>query len=265
MNNKKISVRYYLNTKLKKKILNGDSQEILYTPKNVIGDLYPIYVQVIYDKKTTRFATKCNLNRESVLYYGDEKTVENINQGKIDSPYKDNYEGYFNVDFIRDIIIHETNFFKKDKYSLKGLGKKISYYKSKFNGEIEDGINNSFDEYLKDILTYRQFLHMEDNFFGARDMLKYCKEIIPNFINTISKETKDALTAYWLLRIFPTEMTIYDWSVKDGRKQFADFLNKLDDKKLLVADTVINEMRKDFPFKKSNIKYYVEIVDSYTR
>ena len=147
MKEKKISIKYVLNTKVKPELSSNGTEE------------YPVYIQVIFNRSMTQFPAK-DIESSNVYYP--------ISLDKFDILYKN--KSVSSKKKIEDIIKYESKIVGLEKYSLKGLAKRISKF---YSLDVRIFINNylhvSFMEPLQDKLTYRQYNEMERFIFNNHD------------------------------------------------------------------------------------------------
>lgn len=127
---KKISFRYILNESVKPRIIKDYK-------------LYPIYIQVNYNRKNTKFSSS-SLNGQ---ISDTTKEFFPLEVQKLKNKEK----------IIIDIIRYEAKLIKGDKYSVKGLGDRLKLYTAYLVDILKQNLAKEADEYLMDTLSYRKY------------------------------------------------------------------------------------------------------------
>lgn len=238
---KKISVRFFLNTKLKSLEENGKLH-------------YPIYVHINYDRNNTKFTFDWNtigftyflqdINTDDFSEYGyvTNEMFRRINlkiESNIDAIPKEidngvevfsHEEGLVKAlanvqDRILEIITYER---KKSNFSLRGFSKRFHYYESspsylydkKLSLVIVDELEGSLDRFEKKKLSNYVFLFE-----------KYYYLLNKNLINKLSTSTKNSIETYFCLALFEADNSngyrVFDWLKNDRLgKGYNDFYDK---------------------------------------
>ncbi|MGB0864488.1 MAG: hypothetical protein ACPGXZ_16310 [Saprospiraceae bacterium] len=227
MTDKKVSVKFYLNTKLKPKERFG-------------GKFYPVYVRVTYDRKNTTFKYNHLLTNQPLLMSEKEKPylLEGRFYGKVLNEMKET---------ILNIVSYEINRFKSN-FSLAGLSDRIRCYYSPINlifiNLAKDGIKSIVDNHLT-VKEYESVLKIDD----IPLKLKQIKDFLPKEIFSEIFDLRDLQTNYStindledfvffenkgvdkfniLLHFFLTEykkeITPYNWVINNDRNTFKVFI-----------------------------------------
>ncbi len=250
MNNKKISVRYYLNTKLKpnvEKTENGDKIT------------YPIYIQIIYDKRTSRFAAK-SVDR---LIYTDELEIEKLNNGlKGNFFHKD--ASVFKKDVLENIIRFEIE--RNIQFTLVGISRKIYSYLSVSTEDVNSFVQVEFEDFLKDYVTYNQYMFIEKNGRDVHYIYNYVCGLDRNFRKHFSERINLILTAYWLVEILMPKTGYYEWIIENEKLNFIERLNDFDMSQInkMNIPTDLELLILDFSYIKENKEKYIAILDTGT-
>lgn len=104
---KKITVQYYANTKLKSRSIVKDGNLI---------ELYPLYARIFYDTKNTQI--KAEVNGETILVSESLSELKEKDLSRFTSQFES-----FIIEVIRNEILR-----LKESFSLTGLGKRLSNY-----------------------------------------------------------------------------------------------------------------------------------------
>jgi hypothetical protein len=215
----KVSVKHFLNTRLKPTI---DENGISY---------FSSYAQVIFRGSNTKipfdwtgiyegkFANKFS-EKEFDKYVLNAKTEEDRRfVWKVNS-------------LIADIVFYEDKK-HKSKFTLKGLGKRIPFYRKCFicdlGNEIKENIRNIFIENLEgkeNVNTWEQI-----EFIGILEILKYLKSKCDYDIFKFSnRDLLEKIISYFILLSFvetrKSASMYYDWILYDAIIELEDYLLK---------------------------------------
>lgn len=161
-------------------------------PKQVLYDgelieVYPLYVTVVYGQENTKF--KAKIDGESLLVSEDLSQLNN-------PALKEKLERY--ATFIRSMVEMEASS-GADNYSVKGLGRRLPGYTERllvhYRGYIEINYIESYFESIFDRPLEK----------GDFDMILY---------------------PYILLKKEASDLTNIEWMYGDGKKRFAEILQK---------------------------------------
>jgi hypothetical protein len=169
----KITVKHYLNTKLKGHEENGVTH-------------YPLYVQITYNRKNTNFASEYNQRLSQNIDLEELKT--SIVAGNI---LKEEAR------VITDIIHFESTL-RGDTFDLKDLKNKYEFYKKPLHSLLNNYLVPKVGKFMsmqtecKPFDSIYNFSYKSDLFFAPsvnfEDYLFSIKKTIPDFMSILNKE-----------------------------------------------------------------------------
>ena len=156
---KKLSVKCYANKRLKP---TWDAKA---------GKLYPLYVQVIYDKQSTKFRA----NQVLTEVHGTILVDEEMN---IVAERFPNNQGL--VELISDRVINAVTY-ELDKssktFSVKGLANRLFLYYEQYGTWIQRVILPYVMNYCADFVPYKVYMQMQDKGFELGDIINYLPDL----------------------------------------------------------------------------------------
>lgn len=144
VDNKKISIKHYLNLKLKPSYPDG------------AVEMYPLYTQVIYDSKSTKFRTFNSLKFLGGSYFFAKSEEGNVSDGSF---LKEMPQLIDTDKVILQIVEFEIKKFKGD-FKLKGLGKRFPIYASPVLSVVNDSIGFGMNYFMGSKFTYNEFIEI---------------------------------------------------------------------------------------------------------
>ncbi len=144
VDNKKISIKHYLNLKLKPSYPDG------------AVEMYPLYTQVIYDSKSTKFRTFNSLEFLGGTYFLAKGEEENVSDGSF---LKEMPQVVETDQVILRIVEFEIKKFKSD-FKLKGLGKRFVIYASPVLSAVSESIVYGMNYFLGSKFTHNEFIEI---------------------------------------------------------------------------------------------------------
>ena len=214
---KTITIKHFVNFDVKPKMVDGD-------------EFYPVYTQIVYNRKNTKFKTKIS---------GDPILVKKELELK-DSNYLNKSNDILNQnDKIETIIRYEESILN-DSFSLKGIGNRLVTYNSPIiNIYKELYKNSSVEKYLKSVLTYDDYTYwdnLEDINSQIEQIYYYDFKTGGNYngliLSGMPKKIKEQLELYEQMKLFfevaftKNDITIYEWFFKKGRSQTLVYLKE---------------------------------------
>jgi hypothetical protein len=195
---KKITVKPFLNQLLKSKQFELDE-----------GELYPLYFQVIYDKKTTRFQAGNNwfpLKQEDQL--------------------KNNPVIAGTANAIKKIIRHESE--RVEDFVIKGIGDRIKSYSTDMGTACKISLSQQIGNALKLSMTVAEYELWETKSVSDR-----IEDGIIKLANSTSKELARIYLLSSLIDIFaPEGLTVFSWLISEERNQvIARIQKRVDEQK----------------------------------
>ena len=213
---KKISIKPFLNKKLIPECSDSDGK-----------DLYPLYLQITYNRKNTQIRSKYG------MYYAnlDHPEVKNIL--------------LFECPLAEKFVRYEINNTKKE-YSLAGFGGRYEVYATSIAIVIGDYLKEKLKFELKrtnspfyDILNFKNKRKPFEIFYNASLLL------FEDLDKKISKEFKQEISLYQLYKDFEPVIlnkynfsTIIDWIYGDYKQQFEHKLRRILKNNSKVDETI---------------------------
>ena len=217
---KTISVRNFVNYDLKTKIINGKEYS-------------PVYVQVNYDGKNTKFkleiqdypiyvATKLGLKDSSYIALNDEILKQES--------------------LLKEIVLYEVKKHKSN-FSLRRIGRRLRNYEKKLDYFFEALTKEDLERHLEDKMIYKDYLKML-SIKSYNERLNFVWDYFKDDIKKLINEDVDQRTLTYILLFvlfnklrYPdggenisnpfTNMNYFDWVAKGGRKQFIEYFKIL--------------------------------------
>lgn len=211
-----LTIKHFLNKRLKPKVDKKGSK--YYTP----------YVQITYNRYNTQFIFNWAHYISTEPYINRFTETEFKNFEKKDSWVQDKRE----VDGIITKAIKYEEQKYKSKFSLKGFGKRLSFYFECFTCEFQKKVRSALDDVLRDELTTKQYDKVWDklDFASIIETIEYIERKYVSDIKTkISDDIWVRIQAYYLF-ISYTEKNddadqYYTWLFDETEKDFEVYVN----------------------------------------
>lgn len=238
---KKVTIKFVPNRASKSMVIdNGE-------------ELFPLYIRVIFDTKSTRFPYFYSLPLAQTIHLSDKDNfyvVSNNEKKSIKPISKETIEketaNYFSI--LENVIRFEYDFSGENEYNIVGIFKRFLRYEASILKVLNEELSKKFEDYLQDILTYRQFVTMAEHV--QMSLLYEVPSSIQlfNFVYNklgiaipLSDDLKEYFLALIAFRDFKefenkqnikggnTNYRLYDWIVTKGiQGSFRKFLSKYD-------------------------------------
>jgi len=232
INGKIVSLKHFLNKRLKPLF----EEE---TPDAEPG--YPLYTQVIFDKESTKFKANTGLRwiGPETVYFSESKE-----QYLDDDNYIREFEkGVFETDKkILKIVEYEVNKYN-DKFTLKGLGKRLSHYGTPITDFIATTLRNEFFKFAGDYLTYNQYISLYKSNESVENLIAKAIDSYSLQYNSFPKKLALAFVFYHLLATLNEKegynsTLIYHWFIlPETKNKFkSKFRTLVSEKELDVKD-----------------------------
>jgi len=247
VDNKKISIKHYLNFNLKPS-----------NPDDTV-DMYPLYSQVVYDSKSTKFRTFASLKYLGAGY-GYAKRVE---PKILDGSFLDEMEELRKTDeAILKIVRYEIKKYKSE-FTLKGLSKRFLVYGSPVLSTVSNSLRLSMDYFFGSKFTHNEFLEI----FGQRKpygkLVLEALEKNPELLDEMPKEYQYYSVISMLVQYFEEknqdQILCYDLLIDMQKK--SEFYEQIrQHSKMLKPDSIFlpNLSDKEFDVFFSVIPTYVD-------
>jgi hypothetical protein len=257
---KKITIKYYLNTKYKKKnqLLIVDTETS-----------FPVYTQVLYNRNNTRFYnpftfTVHGLTKAQFIEIFENRNIEEYNQ------YIEEYSND-----LEKIIRFEASILK-DNFSIRGIGQRYLDYHSSLFQTIERSLINKLKSFVSsqeaskfNIEEKDAILHsMSDSLSIAYQMVK---QNFPNVSEVLPKDISTGISAYHALNgmVHKNEIEDYlkniDWLKSDIRGKFQNkVLNPTPYEQILENEASFSPafgLFRDFPVNINLCASYILSID----
>jgi len=256
---KKISIRYYINTSKKPLIKNG-------------VHFFPLYAKIGFNKESTSIKAYSGLYEDVFLNPNEFNDHNNIPENSIK---KEASSIVLNADKIDRIIRFEYNLVG-EKYTLKKLGSRIGdFYNTPLS--LIFNIRFIFQSLMIDVPDrLAGFLFIKNNSLSS--LYYHLKYYDQNLKNKLSDNHQKAIVLYSLLSIYSETsfeysildieksdkcLKVYDWIEGQFKKGFIEFLNELDYKQdvLNKANFKNKDLLIDFPFHAKDINSYIKTLN----
>ncbi len=214
VNFKKVSLTHYLNLKLKPSKIDGI-------------DLYPLYSQVVYESKGTRFKSFSSLRFiGETLFYGKEYESKisdgSFLNGKDEKQLKNTDEKILRI-LQNEILKYKQGF------SLKGLGKRFTIYSLPVLSVVDNSISFSMTNYLGSIFTYNKFTKIFNNKRSYEESVQMAIKEKPGLVAGMPKHLQYYFIVSALLKSFEDsdkeEIRCFDWVLDSAKKK--DFFSAI--------------------------------------
>lgn len=182
---KKITVKFFLNTALKPFQWEGEN-------------LYPIYIRVIYNRKSNNYRYEPDL-------FSTENDFENTIKG-LDPE----------LEKVEKILNYELNK-HKSKFKLSGISHKINKYQTPFLITILNFLNYAFDIGLIDQLSPKEH-------YQIKNRSLYYKFIRLDKLGAVTNIIITYAFLFATITQFDDKLTIYDWMFNNKKLAFKRFL-----------------------------------------
>lgn len=194
---KRISVKFYVNEKLKPKEINDKT-------------CYPVYAQIVYNTKSSKF--KLSIGQLETIYVEKKKGLKDnrfIQLSKDLAYYEEK---------VKKIISYEVA--NKPKFSLKGISKKIERYEKPIKSDLYIQLENMMADFFKEVLTYREYIEYEKLTGTTAKIALFKSKVTAEKFSTYSTG-KLYLALLEFDRIDKLiglkERTVYDWVIANKR------------------------------------------------
>ncbi|NVJ48268.1 MAG: hypothetical protein HWE07_14115 [Cytophagia bacterium] len=203
----KITVKHYLNTRLKPNVEIVGKEEVY---------RYPIYIQVIANGKQAQFRSRVDLfyafhKGAFARVYKSKIDIDRTSQKEFEKLLRSpKNQVFFNaeIDFVKNLLI-ELNLFGSESFSLRGI--------ASLRDKLFDGTTSVFDKFQDRLVDdfCRDYLH---GLAGMKAMLKRWswmdQEMLfyfEGFVNDLSKVSKTNLSPVKKqIHRFSTALTLYN-------------------------------------------------------
>jgi len=209
---KRASVKFLVLDTLKGKSIEGTKK-------------VPLYTQVVYDSKNTKFKTI--VNKEPVFVTKDFDFQHISNKDLINSLNKHEEQ-------IVKIVEYETKKFKS-RFTLKGLQKRIGIYDTEVIS-IFNAFTTPLDDLLKETMIYNNYLEFK-GIESAREKLNYLsmyeKKNNVKILDSLDNVGVPALASSSLFEAYlygyqdPPVITCYDWLIGNEDKIYDDVYDQI--------------------------------------
>lgn len=190
VNGKKVTVKFYLNQDVKGRRLKIGE-----------GVMFPLYVRVTYNRKTTRFPLANN--------WFPKKNEENLEDIKELKTFKT---------IIEKVIAFEVNRVG-ESYQISGLGDRMKTFSSTLRTGIEGLLNEALSKVMEDKLTFAEY-----NRWQEKTLFNRVVETIKTFELEIPKNLRLLLLSFAALSNAPG-ILIYSWLIGEERKVILQKIN----------------------------------------
>jgi hypothetical protein len=182
---KKVTVKPFLNKKLKsKQFALGE------------GELYPLYFQVIYDQKTTRFQAG---NNWFAVDQEDQLKNNPVVAGTISA--------------IKKIIRHEAE--RVEGFVIKGIGDRIKSYSTDMGTACKISLSQQIGNTLKSSVTVVDF-----EVWNTKNVSDKIEDGIIKLGSSASEELARLYLLSALVDIFaPDGLTVFSWLISEERNE----------------------------------------------
>lgn len=226
INDKTLSIKHYLNKNLKPVIdkENGRKQ-------------FPLYTQVVYETKSTKFKAFTNTNPNPNLSTSDfdtwicyEECDEDIRNGKMDCLPKEIIEADKQI---AEIIEYEISK-QKNNFNLKGLGNRLEVYWTSVDIILSEALYDSVLFYLGSKLLHNEFEEIVYPYEKNKQLDKIMEEVSiikPEIIEEMPEIIKNWFSLFLGLVWFNVEhqkrFTCYQWLIKGANRHFASVVEEI--------------------------------------
>ncbi len=209
MTDKKVSIKFFLNKRLN------------YITDDIGAKTYPLYVQIIYNRKNTTFK------------YQEPKVLggQNISYSELfedilldDEKFKTQARIYENI------VLYEVEK-QGEKFTLKGIGDKIAYYTESIIDASRRIANASLNDFFRKELStlhYNEVVNIYDftrrlsrvhELLGEKDFIKLYEKVNSTLASN--------LFIYSILIEFGFVLIPYSWLIGDIKGKFSNFVDEL--------------------------------------
>ena len=136
---KKVSVKFFLNKDVKPSLYDDVK-------------LYPVYVRVTYNRKNTKFKAAID---QATLWIREEFEDHYL----LDEKNRKSFEEIEQA--LIDIVGYEAERLG-DKFTLKGIGQRLEYYKISIYNCLQLLVSHHFNELLANHLTHNDYVELKD-------------------------------------------------------------------------------------------------------
>lgn len=247
---KKISVKYFVNTKLKPRKING-------------FDCFPVYVMIGYNKNSYKFKLKIDGNRD--IYVKNEEGLSKMKYLKLEDKLANREK------MIKKIIRYEEG--RNPFFSLVNFSKKLAIYDLDIGDFLKNGINYFLDEVAKSTLSYKDFLkyskieNVHDKIIKMQPFLSIEDEFHRNVIGFALFHSRFYI---YTSIIKEKKITIYDWLFNGFRNKVNNFFNQYEEVKnsqseikKLMSHYMKNELPPEYATGKSSKNSMVNTFDKF--
>lgn len=276
---KKITVKHFLNKRLKPEIYGGE-------------EYYPVYTQVTYDRKNAQF--KMNLRFD---YFTSSSFDMFFSSDEL--PILDSKDVNYLNEYIRQSIQWREKIIyavlekeiteQKEKFKLSGFGKRFAFYETDLWRVFYDWLQKAINEYLKskvsinfykllealeniDLQVFelrktlpKVFAQLSEEFYLELSLLAHFRSFIILFTQTpkLKYEIKNPSQNQPKASI-QLEYSIFEWFVLKGKNQFVGFIEMRMNERPTQNDEAINihseklRLEKLFPLIGNDPNIYIQ-------
>jgi len=265
---KKISLKYYINNRVKPMVINGE-------------DCFPLYVQISYNRKTTQVKVTKPYRLEDAIYlnpakFDSDEKIENalaiLNE---DNPY-------YNLKIIEKLIRHEIRLAGED-YTLKGFGNRVDdIYAINFQTIVDichfltvTASRVIEDEGFDSVVSKIDYMSV-NHWIGIFEVYYHIKFYRQNIKDFLSPFEVYLVTGYWLLAVLfddveglkgisknDSKIPTYLWIVGDLKQKFVEKLMDKSMSEIIERNKIYGrkELIDDFPFDVLDAQHYINAID----
>ncbi|MEM6395266.1 MAG: Arm DNA-binding domain-containing protein [Bacteroidota bacterium] len=184
---KKITVKLKLNKTIKPQVLDLK-----------LGSMYPIYIEVSYDRNTTRFPTNRWILEE--LWHGlaNDSTVDD------------------SLEVVEKMVANEIE--RSTDFSITGFGNKFKSYQSSLLYGMRVSLMNSMKKFMGENLNFNSY-----NRWDALSLKNKTQEFVDLLNQNKGNDTQPVERLIYLTSIAQDCLegaTIYDWLLSDNRSKY---------------------------------------------
>lgn len=255
---KNISIKYLVLDNFKPKVKNGENH-------------FPVYTQVVYKGKNTKFKTTIDGNP---IYVSENRGLDDTAVTNLSVELKE-YKNRINA------IVDFESYLLQRRFTLTGLGRRLSFYNQSIEGLLIDFLEISgTNDYLQNKLTYKEYLEWE----SIKDLSKkimYLHKISYDKNKIIYEGMPEELTFFpdtpfviknalvnlmeWgnYKKYFPENFTFYGW-IFDGIQKKLLTERRVLKKKYPEYEDIIKTPKKiqDMIYELAGLERMVKMIDT---
>lgn len=240
---KKISFKYYLDTRNPSKITDG---------------FYPLYVQIVFNQKNTKL--KAIIDHEEEHFWRKEDLEKFLNGDYTGSYRGEAHEVLSSQKLIEEIIRYEYAL-KEDKHSLRGLGDRLKIYRSHIINIFEKDL---FELYMLELKYFDPSLNLRRDRSFARNYYESIEAIKGSY--DMSPFIERHIELYIALSLYADIIFSGKFGIEDSGMMFHWLRPGAKDSFTLYIEKLVN---KDPEFHFQNIQdkgrfiFYRKLVDNF--